>query len=53
MNKEILIINDIIQLCSGITHGRVFNGELYAQISKISEVNLDLHLFTVSGLCLF
>ena len=33
----------IIQICSGITHGRMFNGELYAQ--RLQKL-IYLHLFT-------
>ena len=36
-------IPDIIQLCSGITRGRMFNGELYAERLQML---IYLHLFT-------
>ena len=38
-----LMIHDIIQMCSGITHGRVLNGDFYAQ--RFQNL-IYLHLFT-------
>ena len=38
--------NYIIQICSGITRGRVFNGELYAQrLQKLICLHLSTDLF--------
>ena len=36
---------DMIQLCSGITHGRVLNGELYAQrVQKLIYLHLSIFI---------
>ena len=41
--EDFTLLYFIIQLCSGITHGRVLNGELYAQVF---QKLIYLHLFT-------
>ena len=43
MNDMNNVVDPIIQTCSGITRGRVLNGELYTQgLQKL----IYLHLFT-------